>query len=154
MTTKFTWPCPGNPEALKGMPIGMYHCEFCGEMQLAGVPHCPPQFPEQWEEPFPKVEDLEVDDPVLAKLDAVLAKLDAAAKAEDCAEVRFYLEEILTEYPETERHDVWESLDAHRDDPEVRYILKHLSMTKSAAGRWTVELHDGVCCEEPDPKET
>ena len=57
MTTKLTWPCPGKPEDLAGQPIGMYHCEFCGEMQLAGVPHLPPQFPEQWEEPFPKVED-------------------------------------------------------------------------------------------------
>ena len=55
--TKNTWPCPGKPEDLKGQPIGMYHCEFCGEMQLAGVPHLPPQFPSQWEEPFPKVEE-------------------------------------------------------------------------------------------------
>ena len=54
---KNTWPCPGKPEALKGQPIGMYHCEFCGEMQLAGMPHLPPQFPLQWEEPFPKVEE-------------------------------------------------------------------------------------------------
>jgi hypothetical protein len=54
---KNRWPCPGKPEALAGMPIGMYHCEFCGEMQLAGTPHLPPQFPEQWEEPFPKIVD-------------------------------------------------------------------------------------------------
>jgi hypothetical protein len=52
---KNKWPCPGKPEALAGMPIGMYHCEFCGEMQLAGSSHLPPQFPSQWEEPFPKV---------------------------------------------------------------------------------------------------
>jgi len=51
---KNKWPCPGKPEELKGQPIGMYHCEFCGEMQLAGVPHLSPQFPSQWEEPFPK----------------------------------------------------------------------------------------------------
>ena len=50
---KNTWPCPGKPEDLKGQPIGMYHCEFCGEMQLAGALHLPPQFPSQWEEPFP-----------------------------------------------------------------------------------------------------
>lgn len=56
---KFTWPCPGKPEDLKGQPIGMYHCEYCGEMQIAGVPHCPPQFPEQWTGEFPKVEELE-----------------------------------------------------------------------------------------------
>ena len=55
--SKNTWPCPGKPEDLKGQPIGMYHCEFCGEMQLAGVTHLPPQFPSQWEEPFPKVEE-------------------------------------------------------------------------------------------------
>jgi hypothetical protein len=54
--TKLTWPCPGKPEDLKGQPIGMYHCEFCGEMQLAGVSHVPPQEPSQWEEPFPKIE--------------------------------------------------------------------------------------------------
>jgi hypothetical protein len=44
------------------MPIGMYHCEFCGEMQIAGVPHLPPQFPSQWEEPFPKIEEPEEPD--------------------------------------------------------------------------------------------
>lgn len=54
---KNKWPCPGKPEDLKGQPIGMYHCEFCGEMQLACVPHLPPQFPSQWEEPFPKLEE-------------------------------------------------------------------------------------------------
>jgi hypothetical protein len=57
MSEKNKWPCPGKPEALAGMPIGMYHCEFCGEMQLAGSTHLAPQFPSQWEEPFPKVED-------------------------------------------------------------------------------------------------
>ena len=54
---KNTWPCQGTPEDLAGQPIGMYHCEFCGEMQLAGVPHLPPQFPSQWEGTFPKVEE-------------------------------------------------------------------------------------------------
>ena len=57
--SKNTWPCPGKPEDLKGQPIGMYHCEFCGEMQIAGVPHLPPQFPSQWEEPFPLVPEIE-----------------------------------------------------------------------------------------------
>lgn len=56
---KNKWPCPGKPEALAGMPIGMYHCEFCGEMQLAGSPHLPPQFPSQWEPPFPVVPEPE-----------------------------------------------------------------------------------------------
>lgn len=54
---KNTWPCEGKPETRAGQAIGMYHCEFCGEMQLAGVPHLPPQFPPQWEEPFPHVEE-------------------------------------------------------------------------------------------------
>lgn len=53
--TKNTWPCPGKPEDLKGQPIGMSHCDFCGEMQIAGMDHLAPQFPSQWEEPFPKV---------------------------------------------------------------------------------------------------
>jgi len=64
VSEKSKWPCPGKPEALLGQPIGMYHCPFCGEMQLAGVPHLPPQLPSQWEEPFPKFEEppmLEVD---------------------------------------------------------------------------------------------
>lgn len=39
----------------------MYHCEFCGEMQLAGVTHIAPQFPSQWEEPFPKLEEISED---------------------------------------------------------------------------------------------
>jgi len=60
---KHTWPCPGKPEERKGQPIGMYHCEFCGEMQIAGLPHVPPQFPSQWREPFPKVEDPEEPTP-------------------------------------------------------------------------------------------
>lgn len=54
---KNKWPCPGRPEDLKDQPIGMYHCEFCGEMQIAGTSHLPPQFPSQWEEPFPKIEE-------------------------------------------------------------------------------------------------
>ncbi len=142
MTAKFTWPCSGNPEALKGQPIGMYHCQFCGEMQLAGVPHLPPQNPTQWEEPFPQAEE-----PERPPITELLKKLDAAAAAEDCAEVRFYLEEVMT-YPKAERQDVWAALDEHRDDPEAKYILKHLNMTKSATGSWTVALHDDICCEE------
>lgn len=35
-------PCPEDPEKLRGQPIGMYHCPFCGDMQLAGMPHLPP----------------------------------------------------------------------------------------------------------------
>lgn len=35
-------PCPEDPVALLGQPIGMYHCPVCGEMQVAGLPHVPP----------------------------------------------------------------------------------------------------------------
>lgn len=52
MDDLFTWPCPGKPEELLGQPIGMYHCEYCGEMQLAGMTH----IPEHWSEPFPKID--------------------------------------------------------------------------------------------------
>jgi hypothetical protein len=31
--------CPGKPELLKELPIGMYHCEYCGTMVIAGLPH-------------------------------------------------------------------------------------------------------------------
>jgi hypothetical protein len=31
--------CPEDPVKLKGAPIGMYHCPWCGCMQLAGLPH-------------------------------------------------------------------------------------------------------------------
>ena len=60
---KNTWPCPGKPEDLKGQPIGMYHCAYCGEMQLAGTLHLPPQSTGQWEEPFPKIDYSEVSEP-------------------------------------------------------------------------------------------
>lgn len=33
--------CPGKPELLEGTPIGMYHCEYCCAMVLAGYPHTP-----------------------------------------------------------------------------------------------------------------
>ena len=33
--------CPEHPEHLLGAPIGMYHCPFCGCMQLAGYRHFP-----------------------------------------------------------------------------------------------------------------
>ncbi len=31
--------CPFQPEHLIGVPIGMFHCDVCGEMVIAGVPH-------------------------------------------------------------------------------------------------------------------
>jgi len=33
--------CPRDPEHRIGVPIGMYHCEVCGIMVLAGCPHPP-----------------------------------------------------------------------------------------------------------------
>ena len=35
-------PCPEDPRALLGQPIGMYHCPVCGMMQLAGMEHGEP----------------------------------------------------------------------------------------------------------------
>lgn len=35
-------PCPEQPILLTGQPIGMYHCPVCLEMQLAAMPHLPP----------------------------------------------------------------------------------------------------------------
>lgn len=33
--------CPREPEHLIGVPLGMFHCEVCGIMVLAGRPHPP-----------------------------------------------------------------------------------------------------------------
>lgn len=35
-------PCPEQPLLLTGMPIGQYHCPFCGMMILAAMPHTSP----------------------------------------------------------------------------------------------------------------
>lgn len=32
-------PWPWDPEQLVDCPIGMYHCEYCGGMVIAGVQH-------------------------------------------------------------------------------------------------------------------
>ena len=32
-------PWPWEPQQLVGAPIGQYHCGFCGEMVVAGLPH-------------------------------------------------------------------------------------------------------------------
>lgn len=39
VTDAILWECPEDPERLKGIPIGMYHCPWCGCMQIAGLPH-------------------------------------------------------------------------------------------------------------------
>lgn len=35
-------PCPELPELLLGLPIGQYHCPYCGVMCLAGIAHMMP----------------------------------------------------------------------------------------------------------------
>lgn len=32
-------PWPWEPQQLTGAPIGQYHCSYCGEMVIAGLPH-------------------------------------------------------------------------------------------------------------------
>lgn len=32
-------PWPWEPQQLVGVPMGQYHCPFCGAMVIAGVPH-------------------------------------------------------------------------------------------------------------------
>jgi hypothetical protein len=50
--------CPGKPELLKGQPIGMYHCEFCGAMVIAGLPHpTDEQIREQGDVPYGETEE-------------------------------------------------------------------------------------------------
>jgi hypothetical protein len=38
--------CKEHPEMLLGQPLGQYHCPYCGDMQVAGMMHLPPE--EQW----------------------------------------------------------------------------------------------------------
>jgi hypothetical protein len=33
--------CPFDPKIYKDSPMGMFHCPWCGEMQLAGLDHLP-----------------------------------------------------------------------------------------------------------------
>lgn len=32
-------PWPWEPQQLVGVPMGLYHCQFCGAMVMAGLPH-------------------------------------------------------------------------------------------------------------------
>jgi hypothetical protein len=32
-------PWPWEPQQLVGLPLGQYHCPYCGAMVIAGVPH-------------------------------------------------------------------------------------------------------------------
>jgi hypothetical protein len=132
---KNTWPCAGKPELLKGMPIGMYHCEYCGEMQVAGLEHIAPQFPSQWEEPFPKT---------LPPLLDTLQQLNAAAHARDDADVLCFLEDVLAHAAE-EQADVWDALYAHRDDADASFVIAHLNMQRSDEGKWVVSIKEDTC---------
>lgn len=46
-------PCPEDPLALLGQPIGMYHCPYCGMMVLAGLPHLSPSAPADQDPRYP-----------------------------------------------------------------------------------------------------
>ena len=48
--------CPGKPELLKGLPIGMCHCEYCGAMVIAGLLHpTDEQIREQGDIPYKEI---------------------------------------------------------------------------------------------------
>lgn len=32
-------PWPWDPQQLVGVPLGQYHCPYCGAMVIAGLPH-------------------------------------------------------------------------------------------------------------------
>lgn len=32
-------PWPWEPQQLAGAPLGQYHCDYCGAMVMAGIPH-------------------------------------------------------------------------------------------------------------------
>lgn len=129
-----TWPCPGKPEDLKGQPIGMYHCEYCGEMQVAGLSHLPPQFPSQWQEPFPKV-----DGPTLPSMPVLLGLLEQSTLRRDSELTRAHLALMLDHDPATQR-PVWDSLQAARDEPHAAFILGHLNIDKDDNDNWIVSL--------------
>jgi hypothetical protein len=44
VTDEILFECPESPERLKGAPLGMYHCPWCGCMQVAGMPHFPHEY--------------------------------------------------------------------------------------------------------------
>ncbi len=33
--------CPYDPSGLIGVPLGQFHCPYCGDMVVAGLPHPP-----------------------------------------------------------------------------------------------------------------
>lgn len=55
--------CPFEPEHLIGVPMGMFHCEVCGDMVMAGITH-PRRMEETmplpgWRAPVPEATDAE-----------------------------------------------------------------------------------------------
>lgn len=38
-TTGAVCPWPWEPQQMTGVPLGQYHCRWCGEMVVAGLPH-------------------------------------------------------------------------------------------------------------------
>lgn len=44
--------CPFDPTIYKDSPMGMFHCPWCGEMQMAGMAHLPGQYIETDEEEY------------------------------------------------------------------------------------------------------
>ncbi len=137
---KNTWPCPGDPKALLGQPIGMYHCEYCGEMQIAGMDHLPPQFPEQWTGEFPKIEndgpELPSELPSVADLYGLL-KLSSRRK--DVELTRCHLRLLLDHDPVDTKH-VWETYHKNREDEHVAFILEHINLDKDDDDNWIVSM--------------
>ena len=134
MTDKLKWPCPGKPEDLLGQPIGMYHCEHCGEMQIAGMKHLPPQFPSQWTGEFPKIEE-----PKLPPMRDVLQLLFEAGQKRDSADVCCHLETVM-QFDKSEQKGVWDALDAHRDDNDAAFIFEHVNLDRDDDDNWIVSL--------------
>jgi hypothetical protein len=55
--------CPFEPEHMIGVPLGMFHCDVCGEMVVAGVGH-PRRMGEAeplpgWRAPVPEPTEIE-----------------------------------------------------------------------------------------------
>jgi hypothetical protein len=46
-------PCPEDPVELRGAPIGMYHCPYCGMMVMAAMPHLSPSPPADHDPRYP-----------------------------------------------------------------------------------------------------
>jgi hypothetical protein len=49
--------CPREHQHLQGVPLGMFHCEVCGLMVLAGVPHLKYKWVGDWETGYADFED-------------------------------------------------------------------------------------------------